>query len=227
MENILELKEVSKIYFAGGEELAALKQVSLQVQKGESLAIIGKSGSGKSTLMHILATLDRPTSGELLLDGKPTSKLGQDDLDRLRNEKFGFVFQQFFVNPRDNCLDNVIMPLVIRGVAADKRKKLGLEILETVGLTDRIKNRANDLSGGQKQRLCIARALIANPSVIFADEPTGNLDSENGQLVIGLLFKLQKEQGITLIMVTHDHDLSAMCNRSIKIKDGQIVGGNQ
>jgi len=224
MSTILELKNATKLYRGEGEETAALRGISLQVTKGESLAIVGKSGSGKSTLMHVLATLDRPTEGELLIDDKPTSQLKEPDLDKLRNQKFGFVFQQFFVNPRDNCLENVVLPLVIRGVSPAEREKRGKAMLDLVGMSDKIKNKAIDLSGGQKQRLCIARALIAEPEVIFADEPTGNLDSENGQNVIDLLFKLQREKGITLIMVTHDHDIAAMCGRSITIKDGQIAG---
>jgi putative ABC transport system ATP-binding protein len=226
MSTIIELKDATKLYRGEGAETAALRGVSLQVTQGESLAIIGKSGSGKSTLMHILATLDRPTDGELLVDGKPTSALNEKDLDRLRNQTFGFVFQQFFLNPRDNCLENVVLPLVIRGVAPAEREQRGQAMLEAVGLGDKAKQKANDLSGGQKQRLCIARALIGEPQVIFADEPTGNLDSENGAIVVELLFKMQREKGITLIMVTHDHDLAAMCGRSITIKDGQIIGSN-
>ncbi len=227
MDTILELKNTTKLYKGDGDETAALKDVSLRVKKGESLAIIGKSGSGKSTLMHILATLDRPTSGELDIDGKPTSSLKANDIDRLRNQKFSFVFQQFFVNPRNNCLDNVVLPLTIAGVSEKERKERGLKALASVGLEDKVKSKANNLSGGQKQRLCIARALVTDPQVIFADEPTGNLDSENGQIVMDMLLRLQKERGITLIMVTHDHDLAALCDRTITIKDGQIAGGNK
>jgi len=224
MDNpIIEVKKVSKIYKTAGEELAALKDVSLTISSGESLAIIGKSGSGKSTLMHVLATLDHPTSGTMLLKGQDVSKMKQPDLERLRNKSFGFVFQQFFINPRNTCLENVVLPLMIMGIAPAERKNRGLAILEMVGLADKAKQKANDLSGGQKQRLCIARALIAHPEVIFADEPTGNLDSENGKIVIDLLFKLQKEQGITLVMVTHDHDLAKLCQRQITIKDGEII----
>jgi putative ABC transport system ATP-binding protein len=220
---IIQLQSVSKVYKNAGEEFAALKNVSLTISAGESLAIIGKSGSGKSTLMHILATLDKPTSGTMLVKEQDVKQLSAPQLARLRNKTFGFVFQQFFVNPRNTCLENVVLPLVIMGIAPSERKKRGMEMLEMVGLADKAKQRANDLSGGQKQRLCIARALITRPGVIFADEPTGNLDTENGRIVTEMLFTLQKHQGITLVMVTHDPDLARLCQRLIVIKDGQII----
>lgn len=220
---VIEAKELSKIYKTAGEELAALKQINLKVDAGESLAIVGKSGSGKSTLMHVLATLDRPTSGSLKINGQEVTSYKTTQLERLRNKSFGFVFQQFFINPRSTCLENVILPLVIMGISPAERNRRGREILEKVGLGNKIKQKANDLSGGQKQRLCIARALITNPEVIFADEPTGNLDSETGEMIIEMLFSLQKEQGITLIVVTHDEDLAKFCQRQIVIKDGEIV----
>lgn len=226
MTAIIQLNDASKIYGTGDKGTAALRGVSLAVSQGESLAIIGKSGSGKSTLMHILSTLDRPTTGELLIDGQSTQAFSESKLAELRNEKFGFVFQQFFLNARDTCLENVILPLMIGGKGKSEREQKGRAILEAVGLSDKVESKANDLSGGQKQRLCIARALITEPQVVFADEPTGNLDSENGQMVVDLLFRLQKEKGITLIMVTHDHELAALCQRRITIKDGQIVESN-
>ena len=222
---VIEAKDLSKVYKTAGEELHALKNVSLKVNPGESLAIVGKSGSGKSTLMHVLATLDRPTSGSLKINGNEVTSLKTAQLERLRNKSFGFVFQQFFINARSSCLENVILPLMIMGISPAERKKRGLEMLDKVGLGDKAGQKANDLSGGQKQRLCIARALITNPEVIFADEPTGNLDSETGQMITELLFTLQKEQGITLIMVTHDDDLAKLCQRQITIKDGEIVKG--
>lgn len=201
----------------------ALNGVSLSVQRGESVAIVGKSGSGKSTLMHILATLDKPTSGELIIDGRSTSELTRADIDTLRNKKFGFVFQQFFLNGRNSCLDNVISPLVIMGVSKKEREQRGMEMLKAIGLEEQSNQRAGELSGGQKQRLCIGRALISNPEVIFADEPTGNLDSENSAMIMNMVLELQRSRGITLILVTHDADLAALCDRTITIKDGHIV----
>ena len=220
---VIEAKDLTKIYKTTGEELAALKKISLTVNAGESLAIVGKSGSGKSTLMHVLATLDRPTGGSLKINGEEVTSLKTSQLERLRNKSFGFVFQQFFINPRSSCLENVVLPLMIMGISPAERNKRGKEILEKVGLGNKLKQKANDLSGGQKQRLCIARALITNPEVIFADEPTGNLDSETGKMITEMLFSLQKEQGITLIVVTHDEDLAKLCQRQIVIKDGEII----
>ena len=190
---VIEAKDLTKIYKTTGEELAALKKISLTVNTGESLAIVGKSGSGKSTLMHVLATLDRPTGGSLKINGEEVTSLKTSQLERLRNKSFGFVFQQFFINPRSSCLENVVLPLMIMGISPAERNKRGKEILEKVGLGNKLKQKANDLSGGQKQRLCIARALITNPEVIFADEPTGNLDSETGKMITEMLFSLQKE----------------------------------
>ncbi len=220
---MIEAKALTKIYKTAGEELVALNKVSVQVASGESLAIVGKSGSGKSTLMHTLATLDRPTSGSLKINGQEVTTYSTVQLERLRNKSFGFVFQQFFINPRSSCIENVLLPLMIMGISPTERNRRGQEILEKVGLGNKAKQKANDLSGGQKQRLCIARALITNPEVIFADEPTGNLDSETGDLITDMLFSLQQEQGITLIVVTHDDDLAKLCQRQLVIKDGQVV----
>ena len=223
MKTLIEAKNISKIYQSGGEDTVALKDINLELKQGESVAIIGKSGSGKSTLMHILATLDRPTDGELLFAGRHAHNLTAAQIDHVRNKRFGFVFQQFFLNARSTCLENVTLPLTIMGSSAAERTRRGLTMLEQVGLLDKAKQRAGELSGGQKQRLCIARALITKPLVIFADEPTGNLDTENGDIVTNLLFKLQKEHGITLVIVTHDHDLAKLCNRTVTMKDGRIV----
>ncbi len=222
-ETLVEVKNLTKTYGKKENKFVALNSIDLNIKKGESIAIVGKSGSGKSTLMHLLATLDSPTSGSLTIEGVEVSKLKGRDGDKLRNSKFGFVFQQFYLNASDSVLNNVVLPLRIAGVGKRAREKRGMEVLAGVGLTEKAKNKANDLSGGQKQRVCIARALINNPEVIFADEPTGNLDSATGRMIEDILFDLNKKNGITLIVVTHDEDLAARCERSIYIKDGEIV----
>lgn len=191
------------------------------------MAIIGKSGSGKSTFMHILALLDQPTSGDIYLNGKNVTSIRKKVLNKTRNEEFGFVFQQFFMNAKDTVLNNVLLPLKIGGISGSKRKKMALDALKAVGLEDKVQNKANNLSGGQKQRVCIARALVNNPQIIFADEPTGNLDSSTGKKIEELLFDLNKNKGITLIIVTHDPDLAARCDRQVHVRDGLIVGGDE
>lgn len=219
----IETKNVTKIYGDKAEKFAALSDVSLKIESGESVAITGKSGSGKSTLMHMLALLDRPTSGHISVGEKDTSKLSPAELDSLRNKAFGFVFQQFFLNANDTVLDNVILPLKIAGVSKKAREQVAHKVLKIVELSDKAKNKANDLSGGQKQRVCIARALVMEPSIIFADEPTGNLDSATGDKIIDLLFTLNKNQGVTLILVTHDADLAKRCARNLVMKDGRLT----
>lgn len=224
MKNVLiSTRGLKKTYGKRDSKFEALKGIDLDIESGESVAIIGKSGSGKSTLMHLLALLDKPTSGHINLNGKNTSKLKQRRLNRLRNKEFGFVFQSFFMNSNDSVLNNVILPLKIAGVRRRERRRRALEALKTVELADKAGNKANDLSGGQKQRVCIARALVNNPKVIFADEPTGNLDSATGAKIEDLLFGLNREKGITLIVVTHDEELAAKCGRQIRIADGKIV----
>lgn len=224
---VIEAKNIKKNYGKNETKFDALKGVDLKVEKGESVAIIGKSGSGKSTFMHILALLDQPTSGDIYLNGKNVTSIRKKVLNKTRNEEFGFVFQQFFMNAKDTVLNNVLLPLKIGGISGSKRKKMALDALKAVGLEDKVQNKANNLSGGQKQRVCIARALVNNPQIIFADEPTGNLDSATGKKIEELLFDLNKNKGITLIIVTHDPDLAARCDRQVHVRDGLIVGGDE
>ena len=220
---LLSTRGLKKAYGKRDSLFEALKGIDLDIESGESVAIVGKSGSGKSTLMHLLALLDKPSKGEISLNGRNTSKLKNRKLNRLRNKEFGFVFQSFFMNANDSVLNNVILPLKIAGIGRRERRRRALEALRVVELEDKAKNKAKDLSGGQKQRVCIARAIVNNPKVIFADEPTGNLDSATGDKIENLLFGLNKEKGITLIIVTHDEELAAKCGRQIRIADGSIV----
>lgn len=222
-ENLLTVRGLHKTYGKRDSKFEALRGINLSINRGESVAIIGKSGSGKSTLMHLLALLDRPTKGEITLNGTKTSKLKQRQLNTLRNKEFGFVFQQFFMNANDTVLNNVMLPLKIAGVGSRERKKRAMHALTVVGLESKAKNKANNLSGGQKQRVCIARAIVNNPAVIFADEPTGNLDSVTGEKVEETLFTLNREKNITLIIVTHDEDLAMKCDRQIRITDGRVM----
>ncbi|GAA2184215.1 ABC transporter ATP-binding protein [Brooklawnia cerclae] len=224
---ILDVSNVHKTYGRGQNRFEALKGVSFTISGGESIAILGKSGSGKSTLMHCLALLDAPTSGTITLEGADTRSLKGRTLNRTRNKTFGFVFQQFFLTPSASVLDNVILPLKIAGVGSAERRRRGLAALEQLELLDKAKNKATDLSGGQKQRVVIARALVNDPRIIFADEPTGNLDSKTGSVVEDILFNLNREHGITLIVVTHDIDLATRCDRQLRIRDGLLAGTGQ
>jgi putative ABC transport system ATP-binding protein len=221
--SVLSTTNLTKAYGSGSTRFDALKGITLDIAEGESLAIVGKSGSGKSTLMHILAMLDTPTSGELVIDGKTAASLSGAKLNSLRNRTFGFVFQQFFLNPNASVLENVMLPLVIAGVKPRERKRRAREALTQLELADKAGNKATNLSGGQKQRVVIARALVNNPRIIFADEPTGNLDSATGATVEDMLFALNRNHGITLVIVTHDEDLAARCDRRIYLRDGEIV----
>lgn len=223
LDLVLDASGIQKTYGSSASRFDALKGVSLQVHRGESVAIVGKSGSGKSTLMHLLALLDAPGGGVVRVDGVDAAGLSNRDVNLLRNRDFGFVFQQFFLIPNATVLDNVILPLTIAGVSRRERLERGMETLRALEIDDKAANRATDLSGGQKQRVVIARALINNPKVIFADEPTGNLDSATGAVVEDILFSLNKEKGITLIVVTHDSELAARCDRQIYLRDGLEV----
>lgn len=220
---IIDAKNISKSYGSGASRFDALKDVSFQVAQGESVAIVGKSGSGKSTLMHLIALLDKPDSGTLEVEGQDALRMKQRELSNFRNKKFGFVFQQFFLTPNTSVLDNVVLPLKISGIKRSERKRRGLDILTSFELESKAANKATALSGGQKQRVVIARALINEPAVIFADEPTGNLDSATGGVVEDTLFALNKKNGITLVIVTHDEELAARCDRRVFLKDGEIV----
>ena len=221
---IISLHQVTKVYGKGDNAVEALRGINLDIRSGEAIAIIGRSGSGKSTLAHVMATLDRPTSGKVLINGSEVGRCSRRASNRLRNQEIGFVFQQFFMNARDSVLDNVMLPMIIAGIRPKLRRKRALDALETVGLLDKAYARASDLSGGQKQRVCIARAIVNKPSIILADEPTGNLDTATSRVVEDMLFRLNQERGITLVIVTHDPDLAQRCGRQVRIADGQVVG---
>ena len=220
---MLKANNLFKTYTSDEADYEVLKNINLEIKEGECIAIIGKSGSGKSTLMHLLACLDVPTAGNIQFEGTEFSLLSEREKDSLRNEKFGFVFQQFFLNGRESVFENVVLPMRIRGASQYRMTKNAMDALEAVGLKDKEVKRAKDLSGGEKQRVCIARALITNPKIIFADEPTGNLDSVTSETIENLLFKMNREKQITVIIVTHDPELAAKCDRVIELKDGQII----
>lgn len=219
---MIELKNVTKIYGKKKNQFIALKNVSLTIPTGASVAILGKSGSGKSTLMHAISGLDKPQKGQVIIDGQDILQLKSKHVDEFRAKKIGFIFQSFFVQGNESVIDNVSLPLEIARVPRKKRAHKINAALKAVDLYDKRKNRAKDLSGGQKQRLAIARAIVGDPQIIFADEPTGNLDSETGAKVEELLFDYNKQKGVTLIVVTHDADLAKKCDHQIIIKDGRI-----
>ena len=219
---MIELKNVTKIYGKKKNQFTALKNVSLNIPTGASVAILGKSGSGKSTLMHAISGLDRPQHGQVIIDGQDILQLKPKRVDEFRAKKIGFIFQSFFVQGNESVVDNVSLPLEIARLPRKKRAHKINAALKAVDLYDKRKNRAKDLSGGQKQRLAIARAIVGDPQIIFADEPTGNLDSETGAKVEELLFDYNKQKGVTLIVVTHDVDLAKKCDYQIIIKDGRV-----
>jgi putative ABC transport system ATP-binding protein len=221
---MIEIENITKIYHLGDTEVHALDGVSLNIQKGEMVAIMGPSGSGKSTLMAILGCLDVPTSGSYQLDGAKVETLSDNQLAEVRSRKIGFVFQQFNLLARTSALDNVLLPLTYSGLRGRKRREAGEEALRKVGLADRMRHRPNELSGGQQQRVAIARALVNDPAIILADEPTGALDSKTGAEIIGLFQRLHQEIGQTVIYVTHDPFIARHTNRVIRIADGKIVG---
>jgi len=218
---LVELTDICKRYRVGDQEITALDHVTLSIESGEFIAIIGPSGSGKSTLMHLLGCLDTPTSGQLTIDGVDVSKAGSDELARMRNSRIGFVFQSFNLLPKFDVLRNVELPMVYAGVSAKTRRERAMEAIEQVGLTHRVHNNPLQLSGGQCQRVAIARALVNNPKIIFADEPTGNLDSHTGEAILSL-FRELSESGRTIVLVTHDNDIAARLPRRIEMRDGRV-----
>ncbi len=218
---VLELKNIVKTYITGGDSFNALDGVSLSIRRGEFISITGPSGSGKSTLMHIIGLLDNPTNGKVLLEGRDISKLGENDLARIRNQTLGFVFQQFNLLAKTSALENVALPLLYSDTPASDRELISRQMLNKVGLSDKLKNTPAQLSGGQQQRVAIARALVNHPKIILADEPTGNLDSKSGQEVVSLIHQLHRE-GNTIVLVTHDPNLANQAQKVIIIKDGKI-----
>ena len=221
MPALIETQDLWKTYVMGAEEIHALRGVSLQIDRGEYVAIMGPSGSGKSTLMNLIGCLDTPTKGSYILNGKEVSLMNDDELARIRNEEIGFVFQTFNLLPRATALHNVELPLVYSGMGSKERQERAKSAIAKVELTPRMMHRPNELSGGQRQRVAIARALVNDPSILLADEPTGNLDSKTGAEIMGLFDRLHSG-GNTIILVTHEHDIAAHARRVIHIRDGQV-----
>ena len=219
---MIELRHITKTYGKKHNQFTALSDINLTIPGGASVAILGKSGSGKSTLMHAISGLDRPQTGQVLIGGQDILQMKPRQVDAFRARTIGFIFQSFFVEGSDSVVSNVMLPLEIAGVPRSQRSAKVNQALEAVGLAGKKNNKAKDLSGGQKQRLAIARAIVGEPKILFADEPTGNLDSETGAQIEALLFGQQREHGTTLIIVTHDADLAAKCDYQVTIKDGRV-----
>jgi putative ABC transport system ATP-binding protein len=219
---LIQLQDITRLFSVGGEEVRALRGISFGIARGEWVAIIGQSGSGKTTLMNLLGCLDTPTSGRYFLNGKDVSRMSDDELAMIRNKEIGFIFQTFQLLPRETAQSNVELPLVYRGLPARERRTRARAALEKVGLGNRMHHKPNELSGGQRQRVAIARALVAEPSMLLADEPTGNLDSATGEEIVRLFEELHRA-GHTLVLVTHEPKLAARCPRAVRLSDGQVV----
>ena len=222
MENLIRIQEITKEFKIGTQIIRALRSVDLSIDRNEYVALMGASGSGKSTLMNILGCLDTPTSGSYYLRGKDVSRLNDDELAEIRNKEIGFVFQTFNLLPRYKAIDNVALPLVYSGISKEERTERAAEVLRQVGLSDRMDHKPNELSGGQRQRVAVARALINNPSIILADEPTGNLDSKTSAEIMDLFDDLNS-QGNTIVLVTHEDDIAERAKREVRMKDGEIT----
>ena len=221
---MINLSDIHKTYQMGDVLVAALQGVSFSIDKGDFVAIMGPSGSGKSTVMNLIGCLDTPTSGTYVLDGVAVDQLSSNDLALVRGQKLGFIFQQYNLLPRQSALRNVEMPMIYRGVSGAERQRRAMAALNLVGMGQRVDHRPNELSGGQQQRVAIARALAGSPSVILADEPTGALDSKTSIEIMELLRRLNREQGITVVLVTHEHDVAAYAARVLTMRDGQLIG---
>ncbi|NLI91308.1 MAG: ABC transporter ATP-binding protein [Peptococcaceae bacterium] len=222
---MIEISNLIKKYYVGmPNELTILKDISLSIQEGQFISVVGASGSGKSTLMNIIGALDRPTSGTYVLDGIPIQEMTENELSEVRNKKIGFVFQTFNLIPRTTALNNVELPLFYMGVGKSERRKKAEELLELVGMGDRMTHMPNELSGGQKQRVAIARALANDPAIILADEPTGALDSQTGKLVMDIFLKIHREEHRTIVLITHNPELAEQTERIVTLSDGRIIG---
>jgi putative ABC transport system ATP-binding protein len=224
---MIEMTNVTKSFGKKDQKFTALKNISLTIPDKQTVSITGKSGSGKSTLMHVMSGLDHVSNGSIRINGSEIGEMSTKQIDKFRATQMSFIFQAFFVEANQSCLYNVLLPLEIANIAPSRRKKLAIDALDAVGLHDKINVLAKNLSGGQKQRLAIARAIVNKPKLIFADEPTGNLDSQTGDLVTNLLFDLNKKLGSTLVIVTHDEELASKCSQQISLRDGEIVSNSR
>ena len=226
MQPIISLKNIERSFSIGAEEVKALRGVDLNINKNEYVALMGPSGSGKSTLMNLLGCLDTPTSGQYILNGTDVSVLNDNELAQIRNKEIGFIFQTFNLLPKSTALDNVILPLIYAGLGKAEREQKALKTLEDVGLANRVKHKPNELSGGQRQRVAVARALVNNPAIILADEPTGNLDTKTSIEIMGLIEEIH-QKGNTIILVTHEEDIAKHAHRIVRMRDGAIESDEQ